>query len=88
MVKGFADTPLLVWALKKTPGNLDRVYFERGIGLNRHWLQVRALLQNTLWSGGLQNNSLPCESFSSFEANANELSEKRKCAFAKHYSAW
>lgn len=41
MVPGFFDTPLLLWALKRTPGNLDRVYFERSIlGLNRHFLQV------------------------------------------------
>ena len=40
LVPGFMDTPLLVWALKRTPGALDRVYFERSLGLNRHWLQV------------------------------------------------
>jgi len=43
LVPGFFDTPLLLWALKRTPGNLDRVYFERGIGLNRHFLQVEFL---------------------------------------------
>jgi hypothetical protein len=40
LVQGFFDTPLLLWALKRTPGNLDHVFFERGIGMNRHFLQV------------------------------------------------
>ena len=40
LVVGFYDTPLLLWALKRTPGNLDRVYFERQLPLNRHFLQV------------------------------------------------
>jgi hypothetical protein len=44
-VQGFHDTPLLYLALKRTPGNLDRVYFEGDvgrvtIGLNRHFAQV------------------------------------------------
>lgn len=42
-MQGFFDTPLLLWALKRTPGNLDRVFFERGIGLNRHFLQASTL---------------------------------------------
>ena len=42
-MQGFFDTPLLLWALKRTPGNLDRVFFERSIGLNRHFLQASTL---------------------------------------------
>jgi hypothetical protein len=50
LLPGFHDTPLLYMALKRTPGNLDRVYFEGdvgrvNIGLNRHFAQV-ALLQH------------------------------------------
>ena len=45
LVQGFHDTPLLYLVLKRTPGNLDRVYFEGDvgrvtIGLNRHFAQV------------------------------------------------
>jgi hypothetical protein len=40
LVQGFFDTPLLLWALKRTPCSLDHVYFERNIGMNRHFLQV------------------------------------------------
>jgi hypothetical protein len=45
LVEGFHDTPLLYLALKRTPGNLDKVYFEGDlgqvtIGLNRHFAQV------------------------------------------------
>lgn len=43
LVPGFTDTPLLVWALKSTPGALDRVFFEQELGLNRHWLQVTCM---------------------------------------------
>jgi hypothetical protein len=45
LVPGFHDTPLLYLALKRTPSNLDRVYFEGDagrvdVGLNRHFAQV------------------------------------------------
>jgi hypothetical protein len=45
LVQGFFDTPLLLWAIKRTPGNLDRVFFERSIGLNRHFLQASTTLK-------------------------------------------
>lgn len=46
LVKGFKDTPFIVYMLKKrscrTTGvpYIDSVFFEEEIGFNRHWLQV------------------------------------------------
>eukprot|EP00208_Stichococcus_sp_RCC1054_P005833 CAMPEP_0206142774 /NCGR_PEP_ID=MMETSP1473-20131121/18136_1 /ASSEMBLY_ACC=CAM_ASM_001109 /TAXON_ID=1461547 /ORGANISM="Stichococcus sp, Strain RCC1054" /LENGTH=1052 /DNA_ID=CAMNT_0053537897 /DNA_START=385 /DNA_END=3544 /DNA_ORIENTATION=+ len=46
LVKGFKDTPFIVYMLKTRPyaatgeGYIERVYFEQEVGFNRHWLQV------------------------------------------------
>ena len=42
LVKGFKDTPFIVYMLKKNPKYIDCVYFEQEVGFNRHWLQVCA----------------------------------------------
>lgn len=52
LVQGFHDTPLLYLMLKRTPGNLDRVYFEGDVGrvyvgLNRHFAQVSGIVLAT-----------------------------------------
>lgn len=48
LVKGFKDTPFIVYMLKTQSWGdqkyIDRVYFEQEVGLNRHWLQVRVSL--------------------------------------------
>lgn len=46
MQNGFFEQGLLIWWLRRTPGYMDRVYWEgdRGnayFGLNRHFPQVR-----------------------------------------------
>ena len=45
LVKGFKDTPFIVYMLKtqlwQNEKYIERVYFEQEVGLNRHWLQAR-----------------------------------------------